>query len=117
MNAYYGDLDFRFPQLATPMAWEALVDTSRPTGRVENGGTYAPGEFYRMRAHSFALFINRAPRREPAVTKPEAAREPKPEIAALLPELGDARPRPRLVADGSELEDDDEAPLQDPVWR
>ena len=93
------------------MAWETLVDTSRPTGRVENGGTYAPGELYRIRAHSFALFINRAPRRELAVTKPEAAQEPDPGIAALLPDLGEAPRRMRLVADDTELEDDNEAPL------
>ncbi len=37
MNAYYGDLDFRIPELAAPMSWEPLVDTSRTTGRVEDG--------------------------------------------------------------------------------
>jgi glycogen operon protein len=65
MNAYYGVLDFRFPQLATPLSWEALVDTSEPTGLVSNGKLYGPGEAYRLQAHSFALFINRAPRPAP----------------------------------------------------
>ncbi len=37
MNAYYGDLDFRIPDLASPMSWEPLVDTSQPTGRVAGG--------------------------------------------------------------------------------
>jgi len=46
------------------MSWEALVDTSQPTGRVADGKLYEPGEIYRLQAHSFALFINRAPRLE-----------------------------------------------------
>jgi isoamylase len=61
MNAYYGDLDFRFPQLAVPLVWEALVDTAEPTGLVTGGRHWVPGEAYKLRAHSFALFINRAP--------------------------------------------------------
>jgi isoamylase len=64
MNAYHEDLDFRIPSLATPMSWEPLVDTAQPTGRVTGGTLYAPGEVYRLQAHSFALFINRAPRQE-----------------------------------------------------
>jgi isoamylase len=65
MNAYHEDLDFRFPSLAAPMSWEPLIDTSQPTGFAANGRLYAPGEVYRLQAHSFALFINRAPRPEP----------------------------------------------------
>ena len=61
MNAYYGDLDFQFPRLAVPMVWQALVDTAEPTGLARDGRLWAPGECYRLRAHSFALFINRAP--------------------------------------------------------
>ncbi|HKM70901.1 MAG TPA: glycogen debranching protein GlgX [Stellaceae bacterium] len=64
MNTYYEDLDFHIPLLAAPMSWEALVDTSQPTGRVADGKLYEPGEIYRLQAHSFALFINRAPRLE-----------------------------------------------------
>jgi len=64
MNAYYEDLDFHIPSLAAPLSWEALVDTSQPTGLVAYHTLYAPGEVYRLQAHSFALFINRAPRRE-----------------------------------------------------
>jgi len=62
MNAYHEDLEFRFPVLASPMSWEPLVDTSEPTGRVTDVELYAPGEVYRLQSHSFALFINRAPR-------------------------------------------------------
>jgi glycogen operon protein len=64
MNAYYQDLDFHFPVLASPMSWEPLVDTSGPTRRVTDAKLYAPGEVYRLQAQSFALFINRAPRPE-----------------------------------------------------
>src|ERR1700704_4192841 len=61
MNAYYGDLDFRFPRLPTRMVWEALVDTAEPTGLAKDGRLWRPGETYPLRGHSFALFINRAP--------------------------------------------------------
>ncbi len=61
MNAYHGDLDFHFPKLPTPLVWEALVDTAEPTGRAEPGRIWKPGEAFLLRAHSFALFINRAP--------------------------------------------------------
>ena len=64
MNAYYEDLDFHIPSLAAAMSWEPLVDTSKPTGRVTGSRLYAPGEVYRLHGHSFALFINRAPRQE-----------------------------------------------------
>jgi glycogen operon protein len=81
MNAYYGDLDFHIPQLAAPTSWEPLVDTARPNGRAEDGHTYAPGEVYRLRAHSFALFINRAPRLEVPAAKPGTAGETEPPIS------------------------------------
>ncbi|HVC57452.1 MAG TPA: glycogen debranching protein GlgX [Stellaceae bacterium] len=61
MNAYYGDLDFHFPHLPTPLLWEALVDTAEPTGLASSGRLWLPGEVYPLRGHSFALFINRAP--------------------------------------------------------
>jgi glycogen operon protein len=61
MNAYYGDLDFRFPRLPTRLIWEALVDTAEPTGIAKDGRLWQPGESYPLRGHSFALFINRAP--------------------------------------------------------
>ncbi len=58
------------------MSWQPLVDTSQPTGRVTDAKLYAPGEVYQLQPHSFALFINRAPRPElPA--KPQS----DPEIA------------------------------------
>ena len=80
MNAYYGDLDFRIPELAAPMWWEPLVDTAQSSGRVTDGRLYVPGEVYRLQAHSFALLINRAPRPEPP-TAAEAGAEA--EMAAL----------------------------------
>ena len=61
MNAYYGDLNFRFPRLPARMVWEALVDTAEPTGIAKDGRLWQPGESYPLRGHSFALFINRAP--------------------------------------------------------
>src|SRR5207253_5538039 len=64
MNTCHNDLDFRFPQLPIPLVWEALVDTAEPTGIATDGRLWMPGQSYRLRAHSFALFINRAP--EPA---------------------------------------------------
>ncbi len=72
MNAHSDELDFRFPILASPMSWEALVDTAEPTGHVAEPTRYGAGEIYRLRAHSFALFIDRAsrpiPRRVPVAT-------------------------------------------------
>jgi hypothetical protein len=83
MNAYYGDLDFRIPDLPTPLSWQPLVDTAEPTGRIDNGRLYAPGESYRLQAHSFALFINRAPRPEPppAPTAAEGDGAERPEAS------------------------------------
>jgi glycogen operon protein len=60
MNAYHGELDFRFPRLSAELAWEALVDTAEPTGLVSDGKLYVAGHSYPLRARSFALFINRA---------------------------------------------------------
>jgi isoamylase len=66
MNAYHGDLDFVLPRLAAPLSWQPLVDTAEDSGLVENGRIYHPGDKYRLRGRSFALFINRAPRAEGA---------------------------------------------------
>ncbi len=60
MSAYYDDLPFHFPRLPTPLVWEALVDTAEPSGLARDGRLWQPGEAYNLRAHSFALFINRA---------------------------------------------------------
>jgi glycogen operon protein len=64
MNAYYGDLDFVLPHLAAPLSWQPLVDTAEGGGLVNGGKIYHPGEKYRLRGRSFALFINREPRPE-----------------------------------------------------
>jgi glycogen operon protein len=61
MNAYSGDLEFCVPQLAVAMAWRALVDTAAPLGLVRDKRLWTPGEVYPLQAHSFVLFINRAP--------------------------------------------------------
>jgi isoamylase len=60
MSAYHQDLDFRIPRLGGSLAWEALVDTAEPSGLVSDGKLYVAGYTYRLRARSFALFINRA---------------------------------------------------------
>jgi isoamylase len=75
MNAYYGDLDFRFPRLSTPLIWEALVDTAEPSGIAKDGRLWNPGETYRLRGHSFALFINRAPEDAPIAATQEIVTE------------------------------------------
>jgi isoamylase len=88
MNAYYGDLDFRFPRLPTRMVWEALVDTAEPTGIAKDGRLWQPGESYPLRGHSFALFINRAP-----ADAPIARAQEEVEIECTGPKAeGDAPP-------------------------
>jgi isoamylase len=88
MNAYYGDLDFRFPRLPTRMVWEALVDTAEPTGTAKDGRLWQPGESYPLRGHSFALFINRAP-----ADAPIARAQEEVEIECTGPKAeGDAPP-------------------------
>jgi len=75
MNAYYGDLDFRFPRLSTPLIWEALVDTAEPSGIAKDGRLWNAGETYPLRGHSFALFINRAPEDAPIAMAQEVVTE------------------------------------------
>jgi isoamylase len=60
MNAYHEDIDFRFPRLASSLAWEALVDTAEDTGLVSDGKRYVLGHAYKLRGRSLALFVNRA---------------------------------------------------------
>ena len=60
VSAYHQDLDFRFPRLNASLAWEARVDTAEPSGLVNDGKLYVAGHIYKLRARSFALFINRA---------------------------------------------------------
>src|SRR5438067_3864959 len=76
MNAYYGDLDFRFPRLSTLLIWEALVDTAEPSGLAKDGRLWQPGGVYKLRGHSFVLFINRAPEAAPITRPDEAVTEP-----------------------------------------
>ncbi len=72
MSSYYDDLPFHFPHLPAALVWEALIDTAEPTGLAAGGRLWRSGESYRLRAHSFALFINRAPATQP-MTQPEAS--------------------------------------------
>jgi glycogen operon protein len=91
MSAYHGDLDFYFPQLPTTLLWEALVDTAEATGRVQPGRIWNPGEAYPLRAHSFALFNNRAPTPPPLLEPRQGASI----LAAPSPAGGDCRlPKP-----------------------
>ncbi|HEX3952495.1 MAG TPA: glycogen debranching protein GlgX [Stellaceae bacterium] len=92
LNAYYGDLDFRFPQLPTPPIWEALVDTAEPTGLHPGGQLWMPGQSFRLRGNSFALFINRAPPAPPAA-------KPEPVVEIICRDLEDPA-----------LDDDDASP-------
>ena len=110
MNAYYGDLDFRIPQLATPMSWEPLVDTSRPSGRVEDRRTYAPGDVYHLQAHSFALFINRARRTEIATAAPVVADEPEAEIVEPSGEVDEDRRGFYFSSASAEVGEEDKSP-------
>ena len=77
-NAYHEDLDFHVPVLAAAMSWQPLVDTAEPTGLIADGRLYAPGEVYRLRGRSFALFINRAPRPESRTGGEPAGDDPTP---------------------------------------
>jgi isoamylase len=62
MSAHHDALDFQVPLLPAPLAWEPLVDTATPSGRVTKPSLYRPGEVYRLEGRSFVLFINREPR-------------------------------------------------------
>jgi len=66
MSASSEEIAFRIPRLAAPMSWAPLVDTSQATGFAASRTIFAPGEVYRLKANSFVLFINRAPRSEQA---------------------------------------------------
>ena len=73
MNAYHGDLDFRFPRArrrrSSGKRWS--IPPSR-AGCAKDGRLWQPGEVYQLRGHSFALFINRAPE-APAIARAEEA--------------------------------------------
>jgi isoamylase len=126
MNAYFEDLDFSFPLLAAVMSWEPLVDTAEPTGRVAANRLYEPGDTYRLRARSLALFINRAPRTEMtavAVSAVDTMRghpaisNPLPDPSPLYPLPDHPPPGPlldpsQLVGDGrvGQASSEDDAP-------
>jgi isoamylase len=109
MNAASGTLDFRLPQLAAPMSWEPLVDTSRTSGLVEDGRIYAPGEVYRMQASTFALFINRVPRRESRPAVSNAVAEGGSATSEAIPEVRGEHRGFYFNAD-AQTGDDDETP-------
>jgi hypothetical protein len=101
MNAGDEDLAFHIPRLAAPMSWEALVDTSQPTGFAATPGPYAPDEIYCLNAKCFALFINRAPRNGMVATALETQAEAAPPVSETLD------PNPAQSLDHAE---DDNAP-------
>jgi isoamylase len=70
MNAYHEDIDFRFPRLASSLAWQALVDTAQETGLVSDAKLYVSGHAYKLRARSLALFIDRATANSKAEARP-----------------------------------------------
>jgi glycogen operon protein len=109
MNAYYGDLDFRIPEPATPLSWQFLVDTSRPTGLADGGRLYAPGEIYRLEARSLVLAINRAPRPNGS-TLAGNARNPPITVREAEDEDDDQLGFDFLSEDGDAADDDDASP-------
>jgi isoamylase len=62
MNSDLGDVDFRIPTLIAPMWWEAIIDTSEPTGYIISPKLYVPGDAYRLKGKSLGLLIDRSPR-------------------------------------------------------
>ena len=62
LNAAPAAVDFCFPRLAAPLAWELVVDTAEPSGLGPEERPHEPGEVYPLRAHTFALFVDRGTR-------------------------------------------------------
>jgi glycogen operon protein len=58
LNAYHEDLDFRIPQLPTPMRWRHCIDTAEDSGSAAEERIYEPGSVFCLRARSFSLFIH-----------------------------------------------------------
>jgi glycogen operon protein len=56
LNAYHGDLDFRIPELPTPMRWRHCIDTAEDSGMAAEDKIFDPGSVFRLRARSFSLF-------------------------------------------------------------
>jgi hypothetical protein len=86
MNAWHGDLDFRIPKLPVEMEWEQLVDTALPTGLADAGKIFRPGDVFRLKSRSFALFINRADEKAsrsapPGVVDPDRPPSVAPPVA------------------------------------
>jgi isoamylase len=79
LNAYHGDIDFRFPPLPAAMEWEPLLDTALPTGIAGDGRLFSPEEVFSLKGRSFALFVNRASEKPaPAPSGVIEAEEPPP---------------------------------------
>jgi isoamylase len=110
MNADARDIEFRIPLLAAPMSWEPLVDTSRPSGLVEDGRTYAPGEVYRMQASSFALFINRARRPQSRAAPSNATGAARSHRSEIVPDRGGGSRGFYFDSPHDQAVDDDETP-------
>ena len=97
LNAYHGDIDFRFPTLPAAMEWEPLLDTALPSGIAEDARRFAPDEVFALKGRSFALFVNRASEKpEPAPSGVIEAEEP------ITP--------PALVSETEEVPEHEDAP-------
>jgi isoamylase len=93
LNAYHKHVDFRIPELPTPMRWRHCIDTAEDSGLAAEERTLEPGAVFRLRARSFSLFIHAAAtsapldptgmvhHEEPAAVPPTAAR-PDPDMGA-----------------------------------
>jgi glycogen operon protein len=82
LNAYHGDIEFRFPALPVTMEWEPLIDTNVPNGIAADGRLFSPGAVFPLKGRSFALFINRATEKPVPAPSGLIERQEPPPVAA-----------------------------------
>jgi glycogen operon protein len=90
MNAWHEDIDFTIPALPVEMEWEQLVDTTITSGLAEIGTAMHAGEVFKLKARSFALFVNRAEERAvragpTGAIHPDQPPAISPPVAPLIP--------------------------------
>jgi hypothetical protein len=77
------------------MRWQLLVDTSAPSGLIEDGAHYREGETFRLKGRSLALFVNRGATREETpeqaigVIDPAEPQPVAPPVVALMAEAAE----------------------------